>query len=98
MKRIDNLFLLLAAIVLLASSCGEDGGVKLQGTTGAQHVIGPAGIFSHSSSAGGKINIMPYRPRLGQFISARFTADNSNSAALSTLLAVERTKHVDMSV
>ena len=83
MKRIDNLFLLLAAIVLLASSCGEDDGVKLQGANRAQGVIDPAGIFSHSGSVGG---------------SASFTADNSNSAALLKLLAVERTKHVDLSV
>ncbi|MEO6978546.1 MAG: hypothetical protein ABI113_09215 [Mucilaginibacter sp.] len=88
MKRTDNLFLLLAAIVLLSSSCGGDDGVKLQGTTGSP---------SHSSTADEKISTMSYRPRPGQFISTRFTADNSNSSALSTSLAFERTKHVDLS-
>ena len=88
MKRTDNLFLLLAAIVLLASSCGGDDGVKLQGTTGNP---------SHTSSIGEKTSTMSYRPRPGQFIGTCFTADNSNSPTLSTSLAAERTKHVDLS-
>ena len=93
MKKIDNLFLLLAAIVLLASSCGGDDGVKVQSTNGTQGVIGPTGTFSHS----GKISATPYRPQMLHLISARFTADNSNRATLSTLLSVELTKHVDLS-
>ncbi len=70
MKRIDNLFLLLAAIVLLASSCGNDDGVMVQGTNRAHGV---------------------------NLISTGSAADNSKSTALSTLLTIEWTKHVDLS-
>ena len=88
---------MLAALVLLASSCGDDDGVMVQSSNGTKGVLGPTDTFSHSGSSDRKISAMPYRARLGQLISARFTADNSNSAALSTLLSVELTKHVDLS-
>jgi hypothetical protein len=46
------------------------------------------GVYTlpYTSYAGGKLNTMSYWPRLGHFIITRFTADNSNSVALSTLL------------
>lgn len=40
----------------------------------------------YTSYAGGKQNTINYLPRLKHFIITRFTADNSNSVALSTLL------------
>ncbi|HEY2581614.1 MAG TPA: hypothetical protein VGI43_07400 [Mucilaginibacter sp.] len=46
MKRINNLLLLITAIMLFASSCGKDGAMGPQGATGAtgpQGPVGPAG-------------------------------------------------------
>ncbi|TCD02187.1 hypothetical protein EZ449_19205 [Pedobacter frigidisoli] len=46
------------------------------------------GIFPlpYSSYAGGKLNTISYIPTVGRFNFTRFTADNTNSVALSTLL------------
>ncbi|MDR6944528.1 hypothetical protein [Mucilaginibacter pocheonensis] len=46
------------------------------------------GVYTlpYTSYAGGKQNTMSYWPRLGHFIITRFTADNSNSVPLSTVL------------
>jgi len=46
------------------------------------------GIYAlpYTSYAGGKQNTIAYLPRLKHFIITRFTADNSNSIGLSTLL------------
>jgi len=46
------------------------------------------GVYAlpYTSYAGGKLNTMSYLPRLGHFIITRFTSDNSNSVALSTIL------------
>lgn len=46
------------------------------------------GVYAlpYTSYAGGKLNTMSYLPRLGHFIITRFTADNSNSVNLSTVL------------
>jgi hypothetical protein len=46
------------------------------------------GIYAipYTSFAGGKQNTVSYLPRLGHFIITRFTADNSNTIKLSTLL------------
>ena len=43
-------------------------------------------LLPYTSYAGGKLNTISYLPRVGHFIITRFTADNSNSVALSTLL------------
>lgn len=46
------------------------------------------GVYTlpYTSYAGGKLNTMSYFPRVGHFIITRFTADNSNSVPLSTIL------------
>lgn len=46
------------------------------------------GVYAlpYTSYAGGKQNTMSYWPRLGHFIITRFTADNSNTIPLSTVL------------
>ena len=46
------------------------------------------GVYAlpYTSYAGGKQNTISFFPRLGHFIITRFTADNSNSVPLSTLL------------
>jgi hypothetical protein len=46
------------------------------------------GVYTlpYTSYAGGKLSTLSYWPRLGHFIITRFTADNSNGVALSTLL------------
>ncbi|WP_224746674.1 hypothetical protein [Mucilaginibacter rigui] len=46
------------------------------------------GVYAlpYTSNAGGKLNTMAYWPRLKHFIITRFTADNSNSVALSSIL------------
>jgi hypothetical protein len=46
------------------------------------------GVYTlpYTSYAGGKLNTVSFWPRVGHFIITRFTADNSNSVALSTLL------------
>lgn len=46
------------------------------------------GVFPlpYNSYAGGKLNTISYIPRFGRFTFTRFSADNSNSVALSTFL------------
>jgi len=68
------------------------------------------GVYTlpYTSYAGGKQNTMSYWPRLGHFIITRFTADNSNSVPLSTILqyryiiipggiTADAAKHIDLS-
>lgn len=46
------------------------------------------GVYTlpYTNYAGGKLNIISFLPRVGKFIITRFTADNSHSVPLSTLL------------
>ncbi|MDB5157407.1 MAG: hypothetical protein JWR50_2114 [Mucilaginibacter sp.] len=65
----------------LTQSILDNGQVQVYFTFGG-------GVYTlpYTSNAGGKLSIMSYLPRLGHFIITRFTADNTNSVALSTLL------------
>lgn len=80
---VDNSALKIADLAApsLTTSILNSGNVMVYFTYGGGVLALP-----YTSNAGGKDNTISYFPRLGRFIITRFTADNSGSIPLSTLL------------